>query len=940
MLFSKNTGINKKYIYWQKEFEIFLKKTKLEIYDDYLIYVTEKKPLNDFLIIEVAKVLDLFLREIFSIDAFSDTKITKLMYEIKRNFVQRRALKKYKESDFETYEPKKNLSDKEFIFQYLHVNENNKGNDDELLKYAAWATLTKKGKKLHKDSMLFKFPEKIDLFKLIDVENIEKRGRSGFELTDTGMNVNESRMESSYCILCHKKDKDSCKKGLNDKKNEIITNELNNKLSGCPLNQKISQMHELHIDGFDIGALGVICIDNPLAALTGYRICNECEKSCIYQKQKPVNTPAVETCILKYVLKFDFGFEIYSLLTRWNPIDSVQVVPNEKIGKEIAVVGQGPSGIACAHSLCRLGFNVKAIDALPIPDISSIWENPIKDVFDYVKNIDTEGFGGVSNYGITARWDKNFLSIAFLIIKRWDKRCDISGNIRLGTSIKTKDILKTCSHIVLALGAGQPNTIKIHGEFLKQIRFASDFLMQINIQKPYKNEKATLLVRLPIIVVGAGLTAVDTATEALMYYEKMAINSFKKWQKLNEVEKLNIQNNLTKCEFEKFQIVLENGNKLNNEKDLLKRREILNKLGGSSILYRKLMTDSPSYRKNHFELKKAMEEGINFYENICPKSFEKDKDGYVTGIRVIKNGVEEIINAGSVFIACGTTPYEGVLYDEKNLEIKNKKLSKDNFSIDKNIHVVGDLHPNYSGSVVNAIASGMKLAKKIYEIELKDGNKYTEFFDISNNSKINNIEKINDIYKVEIKSPNSSNNYVPGMQYRAILKNSFNKKPIALSVYSVISDIITVFVYPVGPTTKDLCKIKIGDSINIMPSGEGFPKHENESIVIISKGIYSVEGSSFKRYLQETGNFVTYISLFDDNKLMKYIDIKSNRNILIKSIEDISNYVFENKSKFYLFGNCDFQTNIFKIIKEKNKVDDNLIYARLFVPMQCMMKGV
>ena len=44
-------------------------------------------------------------------------------------------------------------------------------------------------------------------------------------------------------------------------------------------------------------------------------------KACIYQKQEPVDIPQIETRTLKDVLELPWGFEIYSLLTRWNPLD-------------------------------------------------------------------------------------------------------------------------------------------------------------------------------------------------------------------------------------------------------------------------------------------------------------------------------------------------------------------------------------------------------------------------------------------------------------------------------------------------------------------------------------------------------------------------------------------------------------------------------------------
>ncbi len=58
-------------------------------------------------------------------------------------------------------------------------------------------------------------------------------------------------------------------------------------LAGCPLEEKISEFHKLRAEGWPLAALAVICVDNPLVAGTGHRICNDCMKSCIYQKTDP-----------------------------------------------------------------------------------------------------------------------------------------------------------------------------------------------------------------------------------------------------------------------------------------------------------------------------------------------------------------------------------------------------------------------------------------------------------------------------------------------------------------------------------------------------------------------------------------------------------------------------------------------------------------------------
>ena len=66
-------------------------------------------------------------------------------------------------------------------------------------------------------------------------------------------------------------------------------------------------MHVLRKDGDSIGALAMIVIDNPMLPGTGHRICNDCMKACVFQKQEPVNIPQAETGVLTDVLEHAAG---------------------------------------------------------------------------------------------------------------------------------------------------------------------------------------------------------------------------------------------------------------------------------------------------------------------------------------------------------------------------------------------------------------------------------------------------------------------------------------------------------------------------------------------------------------------------------------------------------------------------------------------------------
>jgi NADPH-dependent glutamate synthase beta subunit-like oxidoreductase len=89
-------------------------------------------------------------------------------------------------------------------------------------------------------------------------------------------------------------------------------------------------------------------------------------KGCIYQKTEPVNIPQIETNVLTDVLNLPWGFEIYALLTRWNPLNvkCPQMLPYN--GKKVLVAGLGPAGYTLAHYLSNEGFAVVGIDALKL----------------------------------------------------------------------------------------------------------------------------------------------------------------------------------------------------------------------------------------------------------------------------------------------------------------------------------------------------------------------------------------------------------------------------------------------------------------------------------------------------------------------------------------------------------------------------------------------
>src|SRR6185295_5046886 len=194
------------------------------------------------------------------------------------------------------------------------------------------------------------------------------RHREGFQLTDKGTDLTGALDEVNYCIWCHEQGKDSCSKGLKEKApaQGFRKTVFGVPLAGCPLEEKISEFQMVKARGEPIAALGIVAVDNPMAAATGHRICNDCMKSCIYQKQEPVNIPQIETGVLTDVLQLPWGVELYGLLTRWNPLNVRRPYALPYNGKKVLVVGLGPAGYTLAHYLVNEGFGVVGIDGLKI----------------------------------------------------------------------------------------------------------------------------------------------------------------------------------------------------------------------------------------------------------------------------------------------------------------------------------------------------------------------------------------------------------------------------------------------------------------------------------------------------------------------------------------------------------------------------------------------
>ena len=247
-------------------------------------------------------------------------------------------------------------------------------------------------------------------------------------------------------------------------------------ISGCPVHVRIPEFIAEVAKGNFLEAYQVITDTNALPAICG-RVCpqeSQCESKCVRGiKGEPVAIGRLERFVADWYMQ--------------NHGDDMPQKPVSN-GKKVAVIGSGPSGLACAGDLAKLGYDVTIFEAFHTA-------------------------GGVLVYGIP-----EFRLPKSIVQKEIDKLSALGVNIMtnmvIGKVLSIDELMEDMDFdaVFVGSGAGLPSFMGIEGEALVGVYSANEYLTRINLMKSYIEEYDTPIKKSKAVaVVGGGNVAMDAA---------------------------------------------------------------------------------------------------------------------------------------------------------------------------------------------------------------------------------------------------------------------------------------------------------------------------------------------------------------------------------------------------------------------------------------------
>lgn len=273
------------------------------------------------------------------------------------------------------------------------------------------------------------------------------------------LDINERRQQASRCMNCGVP---FCQSAM----------KLNGMVSGCPLHNLIPEWNDELYEGNFEHALNRLLKTNCFPEFTG-RVCPAlCEAACtcgLYDS--PVTVHDNELAIVEY------GFANGYIKPK---------PPIVRTNKKVAVIGSGPSGLACADMLNKRGHNVTVFEREDRP-------------------------GGLLMYGIpNMKLDKGIVMRRIHLME--NEGVEFKTNCNIGQDITAEEITQNYDAVILCCGASNPRDLKVEGRELNGVHFAVDFLKSTTkalLNNEYENGNYISAKDKNVIIIGGGDTGND-----------------------------------------------------------------------------------------------------------------------------------------------------------------------------------------------------------------------------------------------------------------------------------------------------------------------------------------------------------------------------------------------------------------------------------------------
>jgi glutamate synthase (NADPH/NADH) small chain len=241
---------------------------------------------------------------------------------------------------------------------------------------------------------------------------------------------------------------------------------------GCPVMNNMPEWQDAIYQGDWKNAIDLLHVTNNFPEFTG-RVCPApCENACTLNiNNEPVTIRENEAAAAEK------GFELGYILPQ---------PPVTRTGKKVAVIGSGPSGLACADLLNKWGHHVTLFEK-------------------------EEAIGGLLRFGIPDfKLNKKVIDRRIEILA--EEGLQFKTNTHVGVDVKGTELLTGFDTVCLTIGAMKPRGLTVEGSNLKGVHYAMDFLTQQNkINRGVRIPEAERIIATGknVVVIGGGDTGSD-----------------------------------------------------------------------------------------------------------------------------------------------------------------------------------------------------------------------------------------------------------------------------------------------------------------------------------------------------------------------------------------------------------------------------------------------